>query len=128
MLFLCHRWGHAWTPIHKLTHIVSHARSRQPLYHVHLDPEQPWTQTQCDRYWFLLEQEFGFESQPFAEAVHIKHGRAHYHRAYSRVRRDGTVIAISHDYARREKLGGLLMVSFLGDIFNIALTLRLIAR
>jgi hypothetical protein len=100
--------------IAELTHIVSHARSSQPLYHVHLDPEKPWTQTQCDRYWFLLEQEFGFENQPFAEAVHIKHGRAHYHRAYSRVRRDGTVIAVSHDYARRGKLGRIAEVEFAG--------------
>ena len=100
--------------IAELTHIVSHARSSQPLYHVHLDPEQPWTQTQCDRYWFLFEQEFGFENQPFAEAVHIKHGRAHYHRVYSRVRRDGTVIALSHDYARREKIGRIAEVEFDG--------------
>ena len=100
--------------IAELTHIVSHARSRQPLYHVHLDPEQPWTQTQCDRYWFLFEQEFGFEKQPFAEAVHIKHGREHYHRAYSRLRRDGTVIAISHDFARREKVGRLAEFEFGG--------------
>src|SRR5271163_1286798 len=100
--------------IAELTHIVSHARSRQPLYHVHLDPERSWTQTQCDRYWFLFEQEFGFENQPFAEAVHIKHGRAHYHRVYSRVRRDGTVIALSHDYARREKIGRIAEVEFAG--------------
>lgn len=100
--------------IAELTRIVSHARSRQPLYHVHLDPEQPWRQTQCERYWFLLEQEFGFENQPFAEAVHIKHGRAHYHRVYSRVRRNGTVIALSLDYARREKLGRIAEVEFAG--------------
>lgn len=100
--------------IAELTHMVSHVRSSQPIYHVHLDPEQPWTQTQRDRYWFLFEREFGFENRPFAEAVHIKNGREHYHRAYSRVRRDGTVISISHDYARREKVGRIAELEFGG--------------
>lgn len=91
--------------IDELTRIVSHARSRQPLYHVHLDPEVPWAQAQRDRYWCLFEAEFGFQRQPFVEAVHVKHEREHYHRVYSRVRGDGTVIPLSHDYARREKIG-----------------------
>lgn len=91
--------------IDELTRIVSHARSRQPLYHVHLDPEVPWVQAQRDRYWCLFEAEFGFQRQPFVEAVHVKHEREHYHRVYSRVRSDGTVIPLSHDYARREKIG-----------------------
>ena len=98
----------------ELTHIVSHARSRQPIYHVHLDPELPLSQLQRDRYWSLFEKEFGFESQPFIEAVHIKRGREHYHRVYSRIRRDGTVISVSFDYARREKLGRIAEFEFGG--------------
>ena len=74
--------------IAELTRIASHARSKEPLYHVHLDPELPWTEQQHERYWQLFEEEFGFQNQPFVEAVHIKHGRAHDHRVYSRVRQE----------------------------------------
>ena len=98
----------------ELTRIVSHARSKQPLYHVHLDPELPWTKQQHERYWRLFEEEFGFRNQPFVEAIHIKHGRAHDHRVYSRVRRDGTVIPLKFDYARREKLGRIVELEFGG--------------
>ncbi|HQT46950.1 MAG TPA: hypothetical protein PLY97_06985 [Acidocella sp.] len=100
--------------IAELTRIVSHARSKQPLYHVHLDPELPWTAAQYEHYWELFEREFGVEMQPFVEAVHIKHGREHYHRVYSRVRHNGTVIPLKHDYARREKLGRIIEFEFGG--------------
>lgn len=100
--------------IDELTRIVCHVRSRQPIYHVHLDPEVPWTKAQRARYWSALETEFGFERQPFVEAIHVKHGREHYHRAYSRVRSDGTVIPLSHDYARREKVGRQIEFEFGG--------------
>lgn len=99
----------------ELTRLASHARSSQPIYHVHLDPARPWTQVQRDRYWFLFEHEFGLQNQAFVEAVHIKKGREHYHRAYSRVKRDGTVIALSHDYARREKIGRMAEFEFDGE-------------
>jgi hypothetical protein len=88
----------------ELTLIVSHAKSRQALYHVHADPKDPWTDRQYDRFWELLEEEFGFQSRPFVEAVHLKNGRQHRHRVYSRVRADGTVIPLYNDYQRREKI------------------------
>jgi hypothetical protein len=100
--------------IAELTRIVSHARSKQPLYHVHLDPELPWTEQQHERYWQLLEGEFELQNQPFVEAIHIKHGRAHDHRVYSRVRRNGTIIPLKYDYARREKLSRIVEYEFGG--------------
>ena len=69
---------------------------------------------QSERYWQLFEEEFGFQNQPFVEAVHIKHGRAHDHRAYSRVLRNGTIIPLKFDYARREKLSRIVEVEFGG--------------
>lgn len=100
--------------IMELTRIVSHAVSRQSIYHVHVDPEQPWTEQQWGRFWILFETEFAFERQPFVEAVHEKHGREHRHRAYSRVCPAGTVIPLDHDYARREKIGRLVEFEFAG--------------
>jgi hypothetical protein len=100
--------------IAELTRIASHARSKEPLYHVHLDPELPWSEQQRERYWQLFEEEFGFQNQPFVEAVHIKHGRAHDHRVYSRVLRNGTIIPLKFDYARREKLSRIVEVEFGG--------------
>ncbi|MDE8346703.1 MAG: hypothetical protein POH28_11110 [Acidocella sp.] len=100
--------------IAELTRICSHARSKQPLYHVHLDPQLPWTEQQYARYWQLFEKEFGFQNQPFVEAIHIKHGRAHDHRVYSRVRRNGTIIPLKYDYARREKLSRIVEFEFGG--------------
>jgi hypothetical protein len=90
--------------IMELTQIVSHAKSSQPIYHVHADPRAPWTDAQYGRFWALLEEEFGFQDRPFVEAVHVKHGRQHRHRVYSRVRADGTVVLLGNDYKRREKI------------------------
>ena len=91
----------------ELTELGSHARTRQPLYHVHLDPhpDHEWTDAQRERYWQRFEREFGLERAPFASQFHTKGGRTHEHREYLRVRPDGTAIRLDHDFARREKLG-----------------------
>lgn len=98
--------------IDELTLIASHARSKKTIYHVHVDPQASWTLAQYSRYWQLFEREFGLERQAFVEAVHVKHDREHYHRAYSRVREDGSVIPMSHDYPRREKIGRIVEAEF----------------
>jgi hypothetical protein len=102
----------------ELTMLASHARSRQPLYHVHVDPELEWTPAQYRRYWQLFEREFGLEKQAFVEAIHDKHGRRHFHRVYSRVKHDGTVVRLSHDFARREKVGRTFEVEFGGRLLQ----------
>jgi hypothetical protein len=98
----------------ELTRITSHSRSKKPIYHVHLDPEYLISLEQRCRYWDLFEAEFNLDQQPFLEAVHIRHGREHYHRAYSLVKSDGNVIPMPHDYARREKLGRIAEAEFGG--------------
>ena len=94
--------------IAELTDIGSHARSRTPLYHVHADPDMAWSDEWWRRYWDRVETEFGLTRQPYAEAVHVKAGRQHRHRVYSRVTVDGTCLRLDHDYARREKVNRLV--------------------
>ena len=91
--------------IQELTELAARSRSATPLYHVHADPAQPWSEGQWRDYWQAFEQEFGLVTQPFAEACHEKGGREHRHRVYSLLRGDGGTIRMSHDYARRERLG-----------------------
>ena len=93
----------------ELTDIASHSRSRRPIYHIHADPPPgvEFSEAAWGRYWDRLEAELGLEAQPFAEQVHVKQGREHRHREYSLVRPNGTTMPLSHDHARREKIGRL---------------------
>lgn len=93
--------------IAELTWLGSHARTRTPLYHIHVDPpaDRPWTPTERDAYWSLFEAEFGLEDRPFAAVEHLKGDRTHEHRVYLRVKKDGRAVRLDHDFARREKLG-----------------------
>jgi hypothetical protein len=93
--------------IRELTDIVTHARSKRPLYHVHADPSIDWSADQWQQYWTRFENEFGLQNQPFAEAIHIKSGREHRHRAYSLVNASGACLRLDHDFARREKINRL---------------------
>ena len=91
----------------ELTRLGSHARTNQPIYHVHLDPpvDGNWSDLQREAYWERFEVEFGLERQPYAAQYHVKRGRTHEHREYLRVRPDGTAIRLDWDFPRREKLG-----------------------
>ena len=90
----------------ELTRLGSHARTRTPLYHVHVDPpaDRPWTADERSAWWAGFEAEFGLTDRPYAAVLHLKKGRAHEHRVYLRVRPDGSAIRLDHDYARRERL------------------------
>ena len=94
--------------IAELTRLGSHARTNQPLYHLHIDPMEgsEYTREQRDRFRDLFLQEFGLERQPFATQIHIKNGREHEHLVALRCRADGTAIRMDNDYQRREKLRG----------------------
>ena len=97
--------------IDELTALVSHARTKQPLYHVHADPpaDVTWSEAQWTRFWELHEREFGLEAQEFSESVHASpDGREHRHRVYSRIRGNGTAIRLDHDFARREKINRIV--------------------
>lgn len=90
--------------IAELTAIASRARTTKPLYHVFARPQEgaAWKGQDFRKFWESFEKEFGLERQPFAEATHDSDG--HQHRVYSLVKRDGTTIRMSQDFARREKL------------------------
>lgn len=89
-------------------------RTDQPVYHVHCDPEIQIEDNAGarTRWWHLFEREFRLTAQPYCGAVHDKHGRRHEHRVYGLVRRDGGVVDVSWDYARREKVSRICEFEF----------------
>ncbi len=88
----------------------AHGRTDRPLIHVHADPPpgRDWSAAEWQRFWSLYETEFDLTDRPFSEVTHRKHGREHRHRLYLAVRADGTVVNLSHEYARREKLSRIV--------------------
>ena len=92
--------------IDELTGLAEHARTRRPLYHVHLDPpaNKPLSPNERARYWEKFESEFGLSDRPYSSVIHEKHGREHEHRVYLAVKPDGRAVKFDHDFARREKL------------------------
>lgn len=93
---------------------AAHGRTDRPVYHVHCDPIGPDANQMRARYWELFEKEFGLDNQPMCGAVHTsKDGRPdHEHRAYSLVRSNGSVVDLSHDFARREKVARIIEHEF----------------
>lgn len=89
-------------------------RTDQPVYHVHVDPEIGISDNAGARarWWALFEREFGLTALPYCGAVHVKHGRRHEHRVYGLVRRDGSVVDLAWDYARREKVSRVVEFEF----------------
>ncbi|WP_082504366.1 hypothetical protein [Methylobacterium sp. Leaf117] len=86
----------------------------QPVYHVHCDPD-PSIEDNAGaraRWWLLFEREFRLAGQPYCGAEHEKHGRRHEHRVYGLVRRDGGVVDLAWDYARREKVSRIVEHEF----------------
>eukprot|EP01037_Dinobryon_pediforme_P005923 gene5923-5992_t len=92
--------------IAELTELGEGARTRKPIYHVHLDPpaNQPLTPTERAEYWKRFEKEFKLENRPYCSVLHTKEGREHEHRAYLAIEPSGKAIRFDHDFARREKL------------------------
>lgn len=89
-------------------------RTAEPIYHVHVNPEDQIADNAGARarWWELFEREFGLGSQPYCGAVHHKKDRRHEHRVYGLVRPDGRVIDLRHDYARREKISRIVEHEF----------------
>ncbi len=90
----------------------AHGRTTKPIHHLHVDPETQWSDAQYARHLELYEHEFGLTDQPRLAVFHSKHGRGHRHYVYTLVRRDGSTIRMSHDYARREKISRILEYEF----------------
>lgn len=89
-------------------------RTDRPVYHCHVDPESEISDNAGARrrWWALFEREFRLVGQPYCGAVHVKHAREHEHRVYGLVRRDGGVVDVSWDYARREKVSRIVEHEF----------------
>jgi hypothetical protein len=96
--------------IRELSQLASASRSKSPIAHFHADPDPrvPWNNEQWNSHWARVEQEFGLRDQPFSEAIHLKDGREHRHRAYSLFdARTGNTIRLDHFKCRNEKLSRL---------------------
>lgn len=96
--------------IRELSQLAGASRSRKPVAHFHADPDPltPWNDEQWEAHWKRVEDEFGLTRQPFAEAIHVKDGREHRHRAYSLYDpTTGNTIRLEHYKRRNEKLSRL---------------------
>lgn len=96
--------------IRELVAMSMGGRTDRPAYHVHVDPDAGIADEAAARarWWELFEEEFALEAQPYCGVVHVKGGRTHEHRIYGLVRPDGSVIGLSWDYARREKVSRIV--------------------
>lgn len=90
----------------------AHSRTDRPVLHLHVDPPTEWTDAQYSRHLELYEAEFDLVDQPRLAVFHRKHGRGHRHYIYSLVRRDGRIVDLAHDFARREKISRILEYEF----------------
>jgi len=98
----------AYAQQRELEALQSHARTARPIHHVHLDPP-PGLSLQTEAaarslFWQEYEREFGLEQAPFYSRIHVKSGRTHEHRVYGLGRADGSVVGLSFEFARREKV------------------------
>ena len=89
-------------------------RTDQPIYHLHVDPEDGIADNARARarWWSLFEKEFGLTQQPYCGVEHFKKDRRHEHRVYSLVRPSGAVVDLKHDFARREKISRIVEFEF----------------
>jgi hypothetical protein len=93
--------------IAELTSMGSHARTKTPIYHLHVDPpkDRPFTAEEFQTYKERIDKEFKLEGRPFCAVKHTKpDGSQHYHIAYLAIEPTGKAIRFDHDYARREKI------------------------
>jgi hypothetical protein len=102
----------AYTQLRELESLQSHVRTARPLHHVHADPPEglaPEHEAAVRAaFWQHYEQEFSLQGQPFFSRIHVKNGRVHEHRVIGLGRSDGSVIDLSHDHARREKVSRIV--------------------
>jgi hypothetical protein len=92
---------------------AAHGRTDKPIHHVHIDPPEGFQKPAVfKRYAELYEREFGLEDQQRISVYHMKDGRLHEHKVYCLVRHDGSVVDLSWDRARREKISRIVEVEF----------------
>lgn len=96
----------------ELTRLGSHARTNQPIYHLHIDPPEGWGKEARDRYRQLFLSEFGLQGRPYVSATHDKNGRTHEHLVVLRVDEQGKAIRLDNDFQRREKISRIVEHEF----------------
>lgn len=89
------------------------SRTRNPLVHASINPDQPLTDAQWRHAWRRWEEARGLKGQPYLEVEHVKHGRAHRHRVYCRVDVErGVAIRQSHERVVNERVSRQLELTF----------------
>jgi hypothetical protein len=85
--------------IDELTCMGSHARTRTPIYHLHVDPpkDKPFSPEEFQKYKDLIDKEFRLEDRPFCAVKHSKpDGSEHFHIAYLAIEPTGKAIRFNH--------------------------------
>lgn len=91
------------------------ARSKRPLYHSSISPEQtsPLSEPQIRQAVDHLEHRLGLHGQPRIVVVHRKKDREHIHIVWSRINaEDGTAISYSWNYRLHERAARELEATF----------------
>lgn len=84
-------------------------RCRHPLVHASFNPTRYLTAYEEMSAWREFEKAHGLEGQPWLEVVHVKFGRRHIHRVYSRIIADtGKTISSSHMWPKNELAGRIV--------------------
>lgn len=96
--------------IRELVASAAHGRTSRPVHHVHIDPPPDCVDPDAVIENFLkhYESEFSLEDAQRAGVYHTKNGRRHAHVMWSLVRDDGSVVSLTHDHARREKVSRIV--------------------
>ena len=92
-------------------------RTQKSLYSVSVNPDQDMTDEQWEQLWRFYEAEFNMSEQSFIEVTHVKKGRLHKHRVYSRVDFEtGLSISVSYNWPRNEKIARVHEYKFGHDL------------
>jgi hypothetical protein len=100
--------------IQELSDMAKASGHKSPLRHVYASPPPgaDWGEKEWGEYWNLYERAMGLEKSPFSEAIHEKPGEcgrdAHKHRVYLATTERGTLVRISHDFARQEAVSRIM--------------------
>jgi len=81
-------------------------RCKKHVFHVSASPEpgEKVNNKKWEKIWSIYEKAQGITGQPFVEVEHIKNGRTHRHRAYSRINTaKGISIQLSHTKRKNER-------------------------
>jgi len=101
----------------ELVGVGAGSRTKTPLVHASISPEQLLTEEQWRRAWDEWERARALSGQAYIEVEHQKKGRSHRHRVYSRVDLDRqAVIKQSHEKRINERVARSLEIELGHDV------------